>query len=108
MDEAKLKEIKLAEEKAQSIIDEARKKYSQIVSEASEEGLSIFDQEKKKVKSEYNQYLDNQKKAGETEARQIVSGLDKELSQIEEQAGKNSEKAEKHLLDQIRERYGNR
>lgn len=107
MDEAKLKEIKLAEEKAQTILDDARKEYSRIVGEAGEEGLSIFDQQKKKVKSEYNQYLDNQKKAGDTEAQQIISGLDKELSEIEAHAKKNADQAVKYLLDQIREKYGN-
>lgn len=108
MEEAKLKEIKAAEDKAAGIIEDAKKEYSKIVSEAGEKGISLFEQEKSKIKNEYNESVNKFKKEGESEAGKTLSTLDKELSQVDTQSNRNKKQAVEYLIDRIKVKYGNR
>jgi vacuolar-type H+-ATPase subunit H len=108
MDEAKLKEIKSAEDQARSIIDNAKKEFSKIISQATEDGLTLFDKEKTAIKSEHNKIIEKFKSEGESDASKTLSELSKSLAGIDSQFSKNKSKAVEYLLGQIKVHYGNR
>ncbi len=108
MDEAKLKEIKSAEEQAKSILESAKKEFSKVIAHATEDGLVLFEKEKTAIKSEHNRIIEKYKSEGESEASKILAGLGKTVADIDAQYAKGKAKASEYLLGQIRERYGNR
>lgn len=108
MDEAKLKEIKSAEDQAKSIIESAKKEFSKVISQATEDGLMLFEKEKTAVKSEHNKIVEKYKSEGDTDASKTLGELNKSLSGIDSQFAKNKSKAVEYLLGKIKGHYGNR
>jgi vacuolar-type H+-ATPase subunit H len=107
MNEAKVREIKASEEKARSILEEAKKEYSKIIHEAGEEGIALFNSEKSKIKKSHKDTVEKFRSDGEAEAKKILSTLDGELSKISESFKKNKSKAVDYLINEIKVRYGN-
>lgn len=108
MDEAKLKEIKSAEEKAKDILENAKKDFAKVIAQATEEGLTFLEKEKAAIKSEQNRILGKFRSEGETEASRILAGLDASLANVDSSYKKNHAKAAEYLLKEIKGRYGNR
>lgn len=93
MDENKLSEIKSFEVKAAELIEESRKKAQTMLSGAEEEGLALFDQQKRAVREEARAMVENMKKEGSLEAEKTLSGLKAELEALDNKAAAAREKA---------------
>ncbi|MDV3427245.1 MAG: ATP synthase archaeal subunit H [Bacillota bacterium] len=102
-----IKEIKEAEEKAQSIIKEAENKGKELLKNAEIQGKKIEEDLMKEAKEECNTILAAAEQEGNEKAKPIIDDGDKEILNLKNISPELKEKAVNLIVERIVMRSGN-
>lgn len=102
MEEAKLKEIRSAEQEADRILEDAKSQVRKILQTAQEEGSALLDREKEKAREEAARLIDKNRAEAKQEADTVTSGTGPELEDIRKKSESRIGKAVGHVLQEIR------
>jgi ATP synthase H subunit len=101
MEEAKLKEIKITEDEAKKTVDVAKIEAQGIINNATEEGITLYNNKKQKTKEDSKKLIEDAKKSGIKEAETIMKGLESNIKDLEKTASANISKAEEIVIKKI-------
>ncbi len=102
MDDSKLREIKAAEKQAADIVEEAKQLYQKLIAEAQESAIASFEEEKNQVKQQSRETLARYRTEGQKEAKEILTGLETQVSNIQAQAEKKRTKAIEYVISELK------
>lgn len=98
-----LKDIKLAEEKARKIIEDAQKKRESIISKANHDSMKLLNEKKEEIEGNKDRVVEKKAAEFEEKKKEILEKGRKEADKIYSKAKNNLKKAQAFVLKRFDE-----